>query len=239
MFRLFGIITGAVLVGGGTFFHLKSSQEEHHIPLPTISALSNQWQDCRENQQSEPCQAFQADPAHIKAADRAAPMAPSFDDVAEKVAPKIEKAIAKATEITETPQTQPAEPDASVSAQPEQNPADAITDEVTPVESEYFELESVSGAYEADQLFAIVDDEETFLSTQWQVFWSPFQSEIAAKGFAAQIAKISGVAIQVIKQNTLQYMVAYPYTTPEERIRHAETIEKAFGMSIRNQGDWS
>jgi len=261
MVRILGVVTGALLVGGSVFFYLKSSQEAHQMPMPSISALSSQWSACSDDQQTEQCQTFQTQTALVTApAQTEVPTEASieqpeqtFEAVANKVASKIDKAMA-----LNSGNTRAVKPDPSVTTEVTEAVLEAVVEETveekveakikdtveekvqaTVTAAEEFALDTVSGSYEADQLFSNVTEDDTYQDAQWQVFWSPFQSEIAAKGFAAQIAKISGVAVQVIKQGHLKYMVAYPYTTPEERTSRAEAIEKAFGMRIRNQGDWS
>jgi hypothetical protein len=103
-----------------------------------------------------------------------------------------------------------------------------------------FDIESTTDLYALDKRYGKKDtNTQENTEPEWQVFWAPFQTEIAAKGFAKRIAKSSGVAVQVIKQDTLKYVVAFPYTNASERKTRARAIEQAFGMKIVGQGDWS
>ena len=64
----------------------------------------------------------------------------------------------------------------------------------------------------------------------WYSFWNPFRSEIAARGFVAQLEKVTGLDYRVVKVKTGVYEVAFAYTDDDERRSKLTLISAATGL---------
>lgn len=268
MFRIAGIATGALLVSGSLLVMLKNHDLQEAKPIPSIKALANEWSACEEGSDQPECLNFAKQPAvehsSTEQAGTDAETATQTETVAlQKLNPEVledfnlpKKAVseenqpvmpqtAASPEPAVTGKSAPAQEIQLESLEPEPvtdisaESLPPVTASKTPDKIENFEIESTSDLYDVDQRYGAKDYlTQEHHEPEWQVFWAPFQTETAAKGFAARIAKNSGVAIQVIRQDKLKYVVAFPYTSKEERLERAKAIEKAFGMKII-QDDWS
>ena len=67
---------------------------------------------------------------------------------------------------------------------------------------------------------------------QWYSFWNPFRSEIAARGFVAQLEKVTGLDYRVVKVKTGVYEVAFAYADDAERRSKLTQISAATGLEL-------
>jgi hypothetical protein len=70
-----------------------------------------------------------------------------------------------------------------------------------------------------------------------QIFWGPFNTRISAQGFSKQIKKRTGLNINVIKKESFKYMVAFEYTTDEERLKFFQLIKEKARLHLNNRDD--
>lgn len=66
----------------------------------------------------------------------------------------------------------------------------------------------------------------------WQAFWNPFRTEIAAQGFVRQLEKVTGLDYRIVKTGHGVYEVAFAYGTEEERTEHLSQIAAATGLDL-------
>lgn len=78
----------------------------------------------------------------------------------------------------------------------------------------------------ADEVPVIQDE------MQWYSFWNPFRSEIAARGFVAQLEKVTGLDYRVVKVKTGVYEVAFAYNNDDERRTKLSQISAATGLDL-------
>ena len=67
------------------------------------------------------------------------------------------------------------------------------------------------------------------------VFWKPFYSRSAARGFAANLHARSNVAVNVVEEpriGGLQYRVALPFASEDERLANIKKLEAATRLRI-------
>jgi hypothetical protein len=67
---------------------------------------------------------------------------------------------------------------------------------------------------------------------QWQSFWNPFRSEIAANGFVAQLERVTGLDYRVVRVKPGHYEVAFAYLNDAERRPKLSQIEAATGLEL-------
>ena len=68
--------------------------------------------------------------------------------------------------------------------------------------------------------------------SQTQLFWSPFRSERAARGFADGIHQRSDIEIAVVRVAPLQYRLGFDYREASEREARFARIELATGLDL-------
>ena len=73
---------------------------------------------------------------------------------------------------------------------------------------------------------------DTAQSTRWHAFWSPFRSQIAAKGFVSQLEAVTGFDYRVVKVDNGVYEVAFAYGDDGERDQKLTTISAATGLEL-------
>ena len=66
----------------------------------------------------------------------------------------------------------------------------------------------------------------------WYAFWNPFRSEIAARGFVAQLEKVTGLDYRIIKVKAGVYQVAFAYADDQERQARLSQIQAATGLDL-------
>jgi hypothetical protein len=67
---------------------------------------------------------------------------------------------------------------------------------------------------------------------QWHSFWSPFRSELAARGFVSQLEKVTGLDYRVMKVNAGVYQVAFSYLDDTQRSSYLSQISAATGLEF-------
>lgn len=66
----------------------------------------------------------------------------------------------------------------------------------------------------------------------WYAFWNPFRSEIAARGFVAQLEKVTGLDYRIVKVKAGVYQVAFAYADDQERQARLTQIQAATGLDL-------
>lgn len=72
-------------------------------------------------------------------------------------------------------------------------------------------------------------------SLQWYAFWSPFRSEIAAKGFITQLQRVTGLDYRVVKVKPGVYEVAFAYSDGNELTASLSQISRATGLDMPDE----
>lgn len=67
---------------------------------------------------------------------------------------------------------------------------------------------------------------------QWYEFWNPFRSEIAARGFASQLEKVTGLDYRIMKLRTGVYQVGFAYANDAERHAKLSQISAVTGLDL-------
>ena len=67
---------------------------------------------------------------------------------------------------------------------------------------------------------------------QTHLFWSPFRSAWAAKGFARRLTNTTQIPIEVINAGPGNYRAAFNYRDETERLEHIERIEAITGLQL-------
>ena len=67
---------------------------------------------------------------------------------------------------------------------------------------------------------------------EWQAFWNPFRSEIAARGFVRRLEDVTGLDYRVAKVKNGVYQVAFSYSDDAERSRKLSQISAATGLDL-------
>ncbi len=133
-------------------------------------------------------------------------------DVAEDVVEKVAESVAEVQDNFET---------VAEKSLPE---TAALLAEETPLPRE---------AVESPHAPDLMDDYPTIEEElQWYSFWNPFRSEIAARGFVAQLEKVTGLDYRVVKVKTGAYEVAFAYDNDVERRTKLSQISTATGLDL-------
>jgi hypothetical protein len=66
----------------------------------------------------------------------------------------------------------------------------------------------------------------------WYVFWKPFRSEIAARGFIARLERVTGLDYRIVKVKSGVYEVSFAYGSDAELDRHLSQIHAATGLDL-------
>ncbi|MEN8762823.1 MAG: hypothetical protein ABF290_10345, partial [Thiogranum sp.] len=64
------------------------------------------------------------------------------------------------------------------------------------------------------------------------LFWSPFRSEWAARGFAGRLTLATQVPVEVINAGPAEYRAAFSYRDETERLARIERIETITGLKL-------
>jgi len=67
----------------------------------------------------------------------------------------------------------------------------------------------------------------------WYVFWKPFRSEIAARGFIARLERVTGLDYRIVKVKSGVYEVSFAYGSDAELDRHLSQIHAATGLDLQ------
>ena len=92
-----------------------------------------------------------------------------------------------------------------------------------------FELPGPDDALESADTAALA---ETVNEASWYAFWNPFRSEIAARGFVAQLEKVTGLDYRIVKVKAGVYQVAFAYADDQERLARLSQIQAATGLDL-------
>ena len=66
----------------------------------------------------------------------------------------------------------------------------------------------------------------------WHVLWTPFRSEIAARGFVSRLESVTGLDYRVVKLGNGVYEVAVPYRDDTELSAKLSQISSATGLDL-------
>lgn len=66
----------------------------------------------------------------------------------------------------------------------------------------------------------------------WYAFWSPFRSEIAARGFVSKLQQTTGIDYRVVKVKTGVYEVAFAYVDDADIKDKLARISNATGLNM-------
>ena len=202
MFRLLGFLIGSALSIGALFLFLG---------LPKLTALS------------QPEVLEQLEPISQHATE----VKEEVVELAEEVANEIRAAIEKLPPVTNEFAREDAldVPETVLSA----NGGEELTKVPgTPLitnEFEEFEIESKPAAM-------VTLEEQVPGTMQWQSFWNPFRSEIAANGFVTQLERVTGLDYRVVRVKPGHYEVAFAYLNDAERRPKLSQIEAATGLEL-------
>jgi len=64
------------------------------------------------------------------------------------------------------------------------------------------------------------------------VFWSPFRSEWAAKGFARRLTYATQIPIEVVKEGADEFRVSFDYQNENQCLAYIERIESIPGLQL-------
>ena len=151
-----------------------------------------------------------------------------FDAAVEKLKEKqqeAERLIAQADQVMQTAEPQPP-------AAPE--PAAEIPDaapEPLPTESQGEADESFPPEEAVEPAHTLPPD-DVVAEASWYAFWNPFRSEIAARGFVAQLEKVTGLDYRIVKVKAGVYQVAFAYADDQERVARLSQIQAATGLDL-------
>ena len=70
---------------------------------------------------------------------------------------------------------------------------------------------------------------------QWHEFWSPFRSEIAARGFVSRLERVTGLDYRITKVEAGVYQVGFAYADDNERVARLSQISAATGLDLPAQ----
>ncbi len=75
-------------------------------------------------------------------------------------------------------------------------------------------------------------NDDALSDPEWQAFWNPFRSEIAARGFVRRLEDVTGLDYRVAKVKNGVYQVAFSYSDDAERSRKLSQISAATGLDL-------
>jgi hypothetical protein len=150
------------------------------------------------------------------------------DDDEQRFDTAVEKLRAKQlTQLARTEPAPPQEPEPVVIAAAAESgtPEDRIPDEDPPGQSSPADAEN-----------GTADSAETATAQnagpEWYVLWTPFRSEIAARGFVSRLESVTGLDYRVEKLETGVYEVAVPYHDDTELSAKLSQISSATGLDV-------
>jgi len=86
---------------------------------------------------------------------------------------------------------------------------------------------------DAEQTPLEVESPETpDLISHNHLFWSPFRSELAARGFADRLSSATDVAVLVVEAGPASYRVGFSHRDDAERRALIERIETVTGLEL-------
>lgn len=211
MFRLLGFLTGAALVMAAML--MVAGRPERSADPPPVSV----------DQQSAghaPIEIEGPVEEAAHAAVEAAPFSASVDAAAGTAAPDAPVAAAPESGAIQRPsrtigQLAHFEPDPD-------SGYEAVSSAAQPAGEESAEVTE----HEFDDPAAPGDE------GRWHSLWSPFRSQIAAEGFAARLATITGIEYRVVQLNAGAYQVTFAYADDGDRAAKIAQIEGVTGLDL-------
>ena len=70
---------------------------------------------------------------------------------------------------------------------------------------------------------------------EWHAFWTPFRTEIAARGFISRLERVTGLDYRVLKTDRDRYQVAFSYASDDELDNKLSQISAATGLQLSGQ----
>lgn len=67
---------------------------------------------------------------------------------------------------------------------------------------------------------------------EWHALWTPFRSELAARGFISRLENVTGFDYQVTRTDSGGYQVALPYVTVDDLDAKLSQIAAATGLDL-------
>ena len=145
-----------------------------------------------------------------------------------------ESSVAESTVITLPMRARPTPPDSAPADVPEQAAEAAPAADEPPSPAEAAPDEAAPSA--ADPMPAPIVAEEPLpppmVEQQWYAFWSPFRSEIAARGFVEQLQRVTGLDYRVVRIKPGVYEVAFAYADDQEITANLSQISAATGLQL-------
>jgi hypothetical protein len=83
-----------------------------------------------------------------------------------------------------------------------------------------------------EQIFNPGPDSDVVVEENWYAFWSPFRSEIAARGLVAKLQETTGIDYRVVKIKTGVYEVAFAYVDDADIQDKLARISSATGLNM-------
>ena len=73
---------------------------------------------------------------------------------------------------------------------------------------------------------------ETQNGPEWHAIWTPFRTEIAARGFVSRLENVTSLDFRVAKLGSGAYQAAFAYRDPTERDARLAQIAAATGLDL-------
>jgi hypothetical protein len=109
--------------------------------------------------------------------------------------------------------------------------SDPVPEPVPVTESETDPVEIADTEALIEQIFNPGPD-DVVVEENWYAFWSPFRSEIAARGFVAKLQETTGIDYRVVKIRTGVYEVAFAYVDDADIQDKLARISSATGLDM-------
>ncbi|MGB5259837.1 MAG: hypothetical protein WBO34_04865 [Gammaproteobacteria bacterium] len=122
------------------------------------------------------------------------------------------------------PGIEKAEQQSASVVQPAAEPATAVVKQIPGVSAESVDSPALNRDLQVD-----TGGHDTALT---HVFWSPFRSEWAAKGFARRLTNATQIPIEIVEAGSGQYRVSFDYRDEVQRQEHVERIESITGLQL-------
>ena len=101
-----------------------------------------------------------------------------------------------------------------------------------PLDEEWIEHAAVAEA-QPDLVTELPEFEPLELSEpEWHAFWTPFRSEIAARGFVRRLESVTGLDYRIVKIKNGVYQVTFSYLDDTERNTKLSQISAATGLDL-------
>lgn len=82
----------------------------------------------------------------------------------------------------------------------------------------------------------VLAEQETLRAeSRWYPFWSPFRSEIAARGFVARLSSVTGIDYRIDRIDSGAYQVAFAYQNDDDIADKLSRITAATGLELASR----